>query len=604
MNQDSFYQSSDKVKLQINTAVEYISQINEKLQELRNNSENEFLEIGRRLRVISNDAKFITEATITAAESLSGDSINSVIDELTDILSKIGYYLNFNSNEAEKNTELLTNVLNVISLLDNNLASFKKIIKHFEFIGISVRIEASRLPAGGHSFDKLINDINKLAKSIGARWNHMQNRSRHIFQTGKQQLAVINHLKGEQYIQSDHVLVAIQHDLDALMNQENKSVELARSISHKAVVIPQELGKIVSSLQFHDIVRQVIEHVEEVLDGQKIVFKECLTNIFDKGENFEAWKGNEGVHLVESCLLQSRQLLDSKIKIIDAINKIGSSLTNISEEIGNMSQEAGSVLRNSEGGSNAILKIVEQGIQEISDSLNGTVKTAIDLKSAIREIFKGVAELAEFITDIEEIGSDVELLAQNGLIKAAHLGEEGATLSTLADAIQTLSYKTKSSVEEISEGLKEIGLLTNKIIIGSSSDDGKEMAEMIILQAQSVLGQTVHVLSEINIDAIKNMSVVEERAKKLKQEIGDLIDGISIAKKFEEAFSDIFDVFNNLFSVLETAGLEGAGDDMRILEKLRDNYTMQREHDIHNAYLNGSENTSNQQDDDSNIELF
>ena len=67
-----------------------------------------------------------------------------------------------------------------------------------------------------------------------------------------------------------------------------------------------------------------------------------------------------------------------------------------------------------------------------------------------------IAGMSESIEAIEEVGAEIELIALNASIKAAHTGEAGAALGVLATAIQHLSADARRQTDAVSRILGDI----------------------------------------------------------------------------------------------------------------------------------------------------
>jgi len=586
--------------------IDILNQIQQILESLHSTTESEFLDIGMKLQVFSKEAKAASNLTMKSAESLSGDTIREVINDLNEILDRIGHYLQFSNGEAVQNTKLLSAVLSIITQLDSNLNAFKKIIKQFKFIGISVRIEAARLNQDSHSFEKLVNDVNKLAIDINDKWGNMQRQTNIIYQTGDKQLIFIDHLKEKQFQQAENILGSLQNDLNFLEKEQANSLQLTKHLSDNAAIIPQKIGEVVASLQFHDIIRQVIEHVQKTLIEQNGLLETAARFMQEGGDSaFNVWNEETGTVLIETCLLQKMHLEDSEKKILNAIDRIVANLRSISIGINEMRNDVQAVIRTADEGSSTMLGTVKQGIMNISESLNGTIETSVNLKKVIQKILIGVSELTDFITDIEEIGTEVELLAQNGLINAAHLGDEGAALSTLADSIQKLSLLTKKNVFEISSKLNHIQKLTDSVTVHPTSEKEQKNAEFIVDETQYTLNKAVRGLEQINSISVDNMEKVENVSTSLKIGIETLIDNIGVNNKFKDGFCKVLDLLKMVFNNFEILGIKGEDANVLDIEHLKKNYTMQSEHDIHNSYMNGNTDTQTILfEDNDNVELF
>jgi len=72
-----------------------------------------------------------------------------------------------------------------------------------------------------------------------------------------------------------------------------------------------------------------------------------------------------------------------------------------------------------------------------------------------------VTHMSSFVQDINTLGLNLEFLALNARIKAAHLGEEGVALDTISGSIYELSHSTRDNTAALSDILKRLSDLSS-----------------------------------------------------------------------------------------------------------------------------------------------
>ena len=180
------------------------------------------------------------------------------------------------------------------------------------------------------------------------------------------------------------------------------------------------------SLQFHDIVRQQIEHIVAAFNSVMMMSSDQQIGAPDLDINEEFGAVTE---------LQAAQLQHSADELEAALNRIASSLggivMDITELVGDIRKIAGVA---GEADSSRFsrmasdLAVVNESLQECSEGNR-------QLLTAIEDVEVTVQTVAEHIEVIENVGSEIELIALNSQIKAARTGIEGAALAVLAEAI-------------------------------------------------------------------------------------------------------------------------------------------------------------------------
>ena len=111
--------------------------------------------------------------------------------------------------------------------------------------------------------------------------------------------------------------------------------------------------------------------------------------------------------------------------------------------------------------------------------------------------------------NIEAIGEKIKLIALNAIIKVCQIGDEGATLGVLAEAIHQLSVETRQRTENASEALRSITSASESLCAAVSADGkdkGGELAfvgEALSTQLrtlQNVNQGIVSLLTQMNLD--------------------------------------------------------------------------------------------------------
>ena len=110
-----------------------------------------------------------------------------------------------------------------------------------------------------------------------------------------------------------------------------------------------------------------------------------------------------------------------------------------------------------------------ESIGEVMSGIRSFAEQGQGMALTMREVAQTVGDMASFVGDIEEVGSEIELIALNASIKAAHTGSEGAALGVLAMAIQGLSVEAREMTGRVSDILKAITEVSDKLQSNAAS---------------------------------------------------------------------------------------------------------------------------------------
>ena len=146
---------------------------------------------------------------------------------------------------------------------------------------------------------------------------------------------------------------------------------------------------------------------------------------------------------------------------------------------------------------------------------------AVKLKTTFEE---KISEVGETTKLIEQISSQVNMLALNASIESARAGEYGRGFAVVADNIRTLAEETNSSLVRIHDTINGLKL---------SLSDAIEEIEKSIRQIASVSEETASGAQEASAATEEQTSTIEEVAAST-QELSAMADDLAnLIKKFK-----------------------------------------------------------------------
>jgi methyl-accepting chemotaxis protein len=156
--------------------------------------------------------------------------------------------------------------------------------------------------------------------------------------------------------------------------------------------------------------------------------------------------------------------------LTEIVAKISSATYSMSSSAQEMASSAEEVNATSEEIS-SITQQISKGTQSQSDQVENSVKKANELKKVFDEKITGIKVTSELI---EEITSQVNILALNASIEAARAGDYGRGFAVVAENIRVLAEETKKSLSDVEEYVEDI-----QISLGDSINSINESVEQI-----------------------------------------------------------------------------------------------------------------------------
>jgi methyl-accepting chemotaxis protein len=568
------------------------------LERVVHDSEPEFLEMGSKLMDFAVRAGTIAQDASSLVQATSGDDVADDIAFFEQNLNNFGGVCN--SEDCEKSLQELHAVSDIINKLKKLITEFGPIVKKLQMLGISTRIESARLGEGGAGFITLADDVEKLAEKITFKSERVMTQCESLFslvEDAAERMEVI--LKGRE--ESREVVEStFEKNVSSLVSLVEHSKEAAERIQRDADLVSRDISHIVSSIQFHDIVRQQVEHVVEAIQDVLDITSARKTNLKETSAYIDA--------LAE---LQVLQLDNASSTFKEAVADMISSLSGISQTMDTMVLEIQSLQKQGDGSADGgVLETIERTTESALNSMLKLSDSADELGSMMKSVAKMVGEITLFVEEIEDVGSEIELISLNASIKAAHTGEEGRALGVLAQAVQSLSYEAMETTKAVSEVL--IGIAEVSKALEGRSDKLLDTDSLKDMQGE----QQEH-LRNMQRNGDKTLGAiakVDGAGSLLSSDIQNLIHTVrfhdqvcgsleNAGKRFADIRKDVADNFD------EKTRRESSEEMRRLLAR----YTMEEERRIHEKSLSTGETSLAENvagagdasaDDWDNVELF
>jgi methyl-accepting chemotaxis protein len=554
-----------------------LSGILSSLEEIVTASEKQFNLISRQLQHFYHSSKEITRTAANVTGLLTSAEYNSKLKELNEIFKQVNDYLTDNGKNFSLSQKALSDINKHLLQSAEGVAGFKKICRHLEMQSISIKIESSRLGNDDKGFSHLSDDIHKLSESIAKQSNGFKDKARMLLSTTSAVESQVAALIKNQEEYSAHILANTRESINLLSEEYELSSQKSFSITSKAENIQKRTGALVTSIQFHDITRQQMEHVDKVI-------RDLANKIDEKNHRDEDLQNDaEFMALITTvCKLQSAQMNNSQNELLNAVNEIITSHDIISNEISGVTTDTMALFNNGGKTNNSFIDRVKNGFDIVLNTLIKNEDVKKDFTVSVDNVISTIEELSGFVNEINGIGTEIELLALNANIKAAHTGTEGASLGVLAEAIQRLSSDSRNHTNTVIEILMRTQNVSNEL---KSLGDNNNSSKLSMFSEK--ITEIFDLLIRLTDDALSNTQYIQKASSELKK---DISDSVKTLNEYLQIKKQIEDIILNLDNVVKYASVysNGIEFDKSMLEKIGKNYTMQVQRDIHINVTNGT----------------
>jgi len=564
--------------------------INDQIQSLHECSNKDFYTLHNSFKqnfeisntIINNSKLLINLLQENATFTLTKDfeSFKSDITRFYDTFQSELNKLNNNIETLENSSTALTFPLNTIN---QNLLTFDFLISNYNIfhssqdkytVYIQRLIQKTKI-----QFDKLINLIDVL--------NNKTEFLRHKAED----------LNDSIQLAREKLAIELNESTNLLQLKKDKTINKLHDIEQKSS-ISDNINDIITNLQYHDILRQKMEHIQKIHN-----------NVIEKLQNFEKTNKNiKDPKNTEECMLyireiselQSAQLLHINKKYQVAIKIISENIHKIGENVNSINSTTQDALGYTTKNNTNFLYNLTQYIDSIYKKFLEVFYVFVELIGSLKE-FKNLHE--EFINGLNLVVNYLN------------------TYIDLSDSfIQALGNKENSDIKSQFNNLfKDITISKNEI------DNQLNKTISIIKNVQSN-NKNIKLIDEAQNNFLITSDVFIQKLKIHSREANHkLLDNKNLCRsitsnilhtlkqvKYYKYFEQIIESIINELNFLNRSITKGIGNNKlnnnEKLNNLKKHYTTVSEHDIHDIYIDkGLEQSSYYEDkpgDDDNIELF
>ncbi|HEX9078211.1 MAG TPA: hypothetical protein VF795_01405, partial [Desulfuromonadaceae bacterium] len=122
------------------------------LRRLAGTTEDEFLQIGSLMQEFYQRSSEITTMANRLVETVSGERVHALIDHLRQMMANMEAYLASARSRSQDSCGTLERILELLGQVSEPLEGFQKMTKALRMLGISTKIESSRLGEMGTGF--------------------------------------------------------------------------------------------------------------------------------------------------------------------------------------------------------------------------------------------------------------------------------------------------------------------------------------------------------------------------------------------------------------------------------------------------------------------
>ncbi len=557
-----------------------ISAIAGSLCTLSKKSEQGFIKIGMALQSTYADASNLSRQTLETVGIIGGESDEGLLAQVGVLVRVSLEKVKSCQDVAAQNYDAAEAHMNIVAEHLNNsfnlCTDLKDSSKYLRSVGLQMRIECSRTTQSMEMFSVVAQEIGGVAARFKDTAEKIREDSKAVLENqGLAQTRASESLH-RLFGLADNIEQTVQLSMQEIEQIMHLSLETLAQAGARSRRISEHVGKIVMSIQFHDNMRQRIEHISEaLLDAENL----CSKHASSQDHITPSKESSTAYAILE---LQKAQLQHIISEINAVHERANQAFQKIAEEIGNLAQGLSALQSEHADGDPGIetqdpFESLKSGLNHLHQLMDQGFSLVDDMNKTAAQSSTAVTGLSSHTETIRELSFETHLTAINAIIKAKQLGKEGLTLDKLVQEARIISERSnlfaaniEKTQDSIAASVSELQSQTQENISGEEAqmflDEG--LADITIRSAQfKEKSQEAFTLSEGLKLAIIDISTDLDFLAVLANELTD----------FHQQLEDISQAF-----YLSTGKTPLTHEEM---EGIRETYTMQEERSIHEQFM-------------------
>ena len=503
-------------------------------------------------------------------------------DELRDRLTEIKTRAHAAVTVPERRITEVPAITRTARSLSGPLSSLRDTIRAISLVAVPLRIASTDFNSDENSFDVFTSEVTRLANEADNALAAFTRTYQSLIERLEDAMKSSDLLAQRNREAARLVSSRIEASLSKVVGGGDRVFSARREIEQRFSVIQGALGTTVSAIQFGDIARQRIEHIEEGL-GLALGTLSDIANGTVAGDDFAKRAG----FLAAVCRLQSDQTRDTMVAFDEGAGALTTLLRELAEGASGIVGQSENIREAVIDTSRTVQHDVGQELVAVAEMLRDSETQRQRLDAAVQSVIDTMSLLFEQLEPLRVMRSGVHLLSLNMALRCAQLGGKGRSIRAIAQELSGLSASTVAQVSSVISILQQASALAGALVANDGVRTEWDRDAQAVREAIA------------KADVRCNLEDLERSFAKLRRngiEIASFVHGAvlraqiqpEITSALNSAHISLKDLREEVLLALpDVARGELEAHELGALEELRKSYTMMSERMVHDKALGG-----------------
>jgi hypothetical protein len=556
--------------------------IDSRIRELHQNSSQVFLQLNDFLKDYYRKNSILSSNATQIFDTIAGNKDSCLTCEINSIFNEYENYKIETDNELDKNLSTYNQLNNKISNISILIRNFKQDLTTLKFLTTNYKIVSGKETSDSVSlesvmeWEKAIEEIHPWLTEIGREISNLSVSLEDLYNntSAYSQNSVNNNFNLYEELKS-----AI-----AIVNKKNlESKNYIPVLKERINSSSESIGNIITHLQYHDIIRQKVEHIQQshcsIIDNLKVDIEKSGKKIIEEDDrNIPLIADVSGLQAAQLILI-SREYQEALEVISDNFQKIADDLTavsTISHEFSFESNNSETTLLNIVKGrlDKSLLLLDEYNSNTFFKELSAIKKQIITIhQDANNRIIKPFEKIAKSLLKIKGTNRNIS--------------NDNDSKPNIVDQITTLRSEIAAKREELEKELLTALNLAEKFQVEIDAHGFRSKLEKEQIRIMVNISKTLDRLDDESkqLDSVllQNTSIKKDIIERLKETLTQA----DYYELFEKVLNAIIEQLNTLNSRLSIDGNQASKTEkIQNLKNIEAYYTVASERIIHDKVIN------------------
>jgi methyl-accepting chemotaxis protein len=442
---------------QVHRAIDSLESLADELGAVGSRFEPHFMDLGTQLQTAFDEALQLTDQTQRTVRRIDGRKEDDLLSRVTHLAEASLVQLNSCCTNMSGSLASIDACVDHLKALNGQTNAIEKVAMVLRVIGLNIAVESSRSHEGRSMFEVVAEEVMALSQEILKTVSQLCQHAEEATQIQQEASREVIHAFQEacQLAQgAERSVRGAAADVEKLMAMAVSALESAGRHSRE---ISEQVGQVVTGIQFHDSMSQRLEHMVAALSDLPQLCRSD-TSVPVGGNGFASRLAEARGVVDLQCSQLGQVMVDAQAvhqKSKAAFETIYRQIDGLVSNLTDFARSPNALSIGSKARTDAF-----QNLLHALNHLHALLKKSASMRERIRMALNEAGASADNLTDqsasVRRVSHTIHLLALNAIVKAAHMEDRGRALEVLAQEVKILSHQADEFVDRYHRLLSDI----------------------------------------------------------------------------------------------------------------------------------------------------